>query len=68
MSSQRVPKAAPPLGALLNKQEVAALLNVSTKTVDRLREQGLIEAVMICSRVLFRPEAVAAFISKSSMK
>ena len=68
MSSQRVPRSKLPPGALLDKQEVAALLHVSGKTVDRLRARGLIEAVKIRSRVLFRPEAVAAFIAKNSTK
>jgi hypothetical protein len=44
------------------------LLNLSTKAVDRLRARGLIEAVRIRSRVLFRPEAVAEFLTKSSTK
>jgi excisionase family DNA binding protein len=55
-------------GALLNKQEVADRLHISTKTLDRLRAQGAIEEVAIRRRVLFRPEAVAVFIAENSTK
>jgi hypothetical protein len=55
-----------PPDALLNKQQVADILNVSPRTLDRLRSQGLVEAVNIRSRVLFRPAAVAAFIAKNT--
>jgi excisionase family DNA binding protein len=56
----------PPPDALLNKQQVADLLNVSTRTLDRLRSQRLLEAVKIRSRVLFHPDVVSAFIQKST--
>src|SRR5262245_25654991 len=53
--------------ALLNKHQVAQALNVSTRTLDRLRRQKLIEVVKIRGRVLFRPEAVAAFVARSAV-
>ena len=58
----------PPPHSLLDKRQAARLLNVSPRTLDRLRSQGQIEAVKIRSRVLFRPEAVTAFIHKNSTK
>lgn len=61
MTRQRLPPA-----ALLNKRQAARLLNVSPKTLDRLRAQGLIETVKIGSRALFRPEEVAAYIARNS--
>ena len=46
---------------LLKKTDVASLLNVSLRTVDRLREKGLLLSVKIMESVRFRPEDVHAY-------
>jgi excisionase family DNA binding protein len=46
----------------LKKSDVAKLLNVSVRTVDRLREKNLLPAVKIMDSVRFRPEDVRAYL------
>jgi excisionase family DNA binding protein len=48
--------------SLLNKVEVAALLNVSPRSVDRLRASGELRAVVIRGRIRFHPDDVHAFL------
>jgi excisionase family DNA binding protein len=47
---------------LLTRAEVANLLNVCLRTVDRLRKQGLIRAVNVLSAVRIRSEDVQALL------
>lgn len=46
---------------LLDKREAADALGVSQATVDRLRKSAGLPAVVLDGRVLFRPEALAAW-------
>jgi excisionase family DNA binding protein len=50
------------MSPLLDKADVADLLRVSVRTVDRLRVSGDLKAVRVRGRVLFNPEDVQAFI------
>ena len=49
---------------LLTRKEAAQALNISTDTLDRLRESQDIQAVNIGSRVYFSPDELKAFLSK----
>ncbi|MDB5342482.1 MAG: Helix-turn-helix domain [Schlesneria sp.] len=51
------------MNELLDKTQVASLLKVSTRSIDRLRKAGKLGAVIICNRVRFRPTDVESFIS-----
>jgi excisionase family DNA binding protein len=51
---------------LLDKAEVADLLKVSVRTVDRLRLSSELKAVPVRGRVRFRPEDVNAFINRKA--
>ena len=48
---------------LLTRKEAAQALNISTDTLDRLRESQDIQAVNIGSRVYFSPDELKAFLS-----
>jgi excisionase family DNA binding protein len=43
---------------LMTRREVADLLKVSVRSVDRLRQSGALAAVMVLSNVRFRVEDV----------
>ena len=49
---------------LLTRKEAAQALNISTDTLDRLRESQDIQAVNIGSRVYCSPDELKAFLSK----
>lgn len=49
---------------LLTRKEAAQALNISTDTLDRLRESQDIQAVNIGSLVYFSPDELKAFLSK----
>jgi excisionase family DNA binding protein len=49
---------------LLTRDEVATLLSVSVRTVDRLRAEGLLPTVKVMSSVRFREEDVSRFINQ----
>lgn len=48
---------------LLRKNDVARLLNVSLRTVDRLLASGTLPAVKVGSRVRVRPESIELFLN-----
>jgi excisionase family DNA binding protein len=48
---------------LMDKHEVAKLLRVSRRTVDRVRAAGGLAAVRVRGRVRFRPEDVLAYVN-----
>lgn len=49
---------------LLNKKETAASLNISTTTLDRLRNQGLIKSKKFRGCVYFTLDEIASFIGE----
>jgi excisionase family DNA binding protein len=51
------------LPRLLKKSEVAQILNVSARTVDRLRVLGMLPSVKLLGAVRFSPEDVEAFLA-----
>jgi excisionase family DNA binding protein len=51
---------------LLTKADVAELLGLSTRSVDRLRAGGELPAVRVRGRVRFRPEDVVAYVERLS--
>jgi excisionase family DNA binding protein len=48
---------------LLDKNRVAEILNVSVRSVDRIRKCGLLTSVKVGTRVLFSAQDVEAFIN-----
>jgi excisionase family DNA binding protein len=58
------------LSPLLTKQEFAALLRVSPRTVDRLRERGVVEAVQLVprGRVCYRRDDVEALLARPELR
>lgn len=50
--------------SLLSKKEVARELNISTATLDRLRNQGFIKSKKIRGGVFFTINEVASFIGE----
>jgi excisionase family DNA binding protein len=52
-----------PMRPLLDKADVADLLRVSVRTIDRLRVSGELRAVRVRGRVLFNPQDVQAFVN-----
>ena len=48
---------------LMTRQEVADLLKVSVRSVDRLRENGALPAVMVLTNVRFRVDDVEALLT-----
>jgi excisionase family DNA binding protein len=55
----------PRLEQLLRKREVAELLGVSDRTVNRLAERGELEVVRIGRGARFRPADVRSLIERS---
>ncbi len=53
---------------LYSKQEVARLLHVSTRSVDRLRSGGELKAVKVRGRVRFRHRDVAAYVERGGSR
>ena len=49
---------------LLTRAEVAELLSVSVRSVDRLRAEGLLPAVKVLTSVRFREDVVKGFIQQ----
>jgi excisionase family DNA binding protein len=47
---------------LLTKAEVSEALKVSTRTIDRLRARGLLNATKVLGAIRFQPEEVKAFL------
>ena len=56
------------MARLLTKDEVSQVLNVSTRSVDRLRKSGLLTATKVLSSVRFKPEDVKAFLEGKKEK
>jgi len=52
---------------LLNKKKAAAVLGISTVTVDRLRQAGLLPYRKIGCQVRFLPEDIRVYLDKVSM-
>jgi excisionase family DNA binding protein len=48
---------------LLNQSDVADILNVSPRTVTRLRASGELKSIRVRRRVMFTTEDVVAFIN-----
>jgi excisionase family DNA binding protein len=48
---------------LWDKIQASEVLNVSVRTLDRMRKNGSLASVKVGSRVLFLPQDVEAFIS-----
>jgi excisionase family DNA binding protein len=51
------------MNPLLDKNRVAEILNVSVRSVDRMRKSGLLASVKVGSRVLFCSQDVESFIN-----
>lgn len=49
---------------LLTRHEAANALHISVDTLDRLRDEGLINCVRIGARVYYSPIQLRAFITK----
>jgi excisionase family DNA binding protein len=49
---------------LLDKYEVSELLQVSPRTIDRLRSEGLLKAVCLRRLVRYDPADVQAFLDQ----
>ena len=47
---------------LLDRKQVAKILNVSIRTIDRLRESGQLRAIEVRGCVRFLPQDVEAFL------
>ncbi len=58
----------PEVVRLYSKQEVARLLHVSTRSVDRLRSGGELKAVKVRGRVRFRHRDVAAYVERGGSR
>jgi excisionase family DNA binding protein len=54
----------PPADRLLTKQDVAARLNVSTRTVQRLHLSGELKALRVGGSVRFHPDDVDAYVQQ----
>lgn len=52
----------------MTREDVAKILNVGIATVDRYRENGLIEYIKFGGNVRFTAEAVSRFIDSSTVK
>lgn len=50
---------------LLDKKETARLLRCSSRTLDRLRAEGLLKAAKVRGRVLFREEDLEKLVARS---
>ena len=52
---------------LLTKKEAAEMLNISEKTLDRLKAQKKIRSINIGVRVYYSPDELRAFITKEGV-
>lgn len=52
------------MDALLTKQQVASLLQVSVRTLDRLRSTGALRAVRVRGAVRFRAADIERLVQK----
>jgi predicted site-specific integrase-resolvase len=52
---------------LLNKKKAAAVLGISTVTLDRLRQMGLLPYRKIGGQIRFLPEDIRAYLDKAAM-
>ena len=50
---------------MLTRNEVAQMLSVSLRTVDRLRKQGILPAIKVFTSVRFREEDVRKFMGQA---
>ena len=53
---------------LLTRTQVAKLLSMSLRSVDRLVARGILPAVKLLSTVRFRPEDVQALVQRGSAR
>ncbi len=53
---------------LLKKTEVAEILRVSSRTVDRLRSNGALRSTKIAGSVRFQLEEIERYIKKNTTK
>ena len=53
---------------LLTRAEVAQLLSVSLRSVDRLVARGILPAVKVLSTVRFRPEDVKSLTERGAQR
>ena len=54
------------LDELYNKRKAAAILGISTVTLDRLRQSGLLPYRKIGRQIRFLPEDIQAYLEKAS--
>jgi excisionase family DNA binding protein len=52
------------MDTFLTRRQAAEALSVSTQTIDRLRQQGVLESVKVGRRVGIRDMSLAAFIAR----
>lgn len=52
---------------LVTRKEAAALLIVSLKTLDKLRDDGFLKGLNIGARVYYTPDELRAFITKDGV-
>ena len=52
------------LEKLLTGREVAELLQVNPKTVERMARAGRLPSVRVCGRVRFRPSDIASWLAE----
>lgn len=53
---------------LLKKTEVAEILRVSSRTIDRLRSVGMLRSTKIAGSVRFQLEEIERYIKKNTTK
>lgn len=53
---------------LLKKTEVAEILRVSSRTIDRLRSVGMLRSTKIAGSVRFQLEEIERYIKKNTSK
>jgi predicted site-specific integrase-resolvase len=53
------------LGALYNKKRAAEILGISTATLDRLRQSGLLPYRKIGCQIRFLPEDIQIYLDRS---
>lgn len=49
---------------LLTRKEAASALNISTDTLDELKNKGKLRSVNIGARVYYSPDELRAFVTK----
>lgn len=52
---------------LLTRKQAADVLNISTDTLDRIKNNGDIECLYIGSRVYYSPDVLKAFVSQKGI-